>query len=62
MDEGRRRYVKTYYRRRWDDPANYHLVLNTGAFSYGQVAELICEAATIRLTVGSKKYEARNEE
>lgn len=55
MDEGRRRYVKTYYRRGWDDPANYHLVFNSGAFSYEQIADLIREAAGVRLKARSKK-------
>lgn len=47
-DEGRRRYVKAHYDRRWDDPANYHLVLNTGVFSYEQCAELVVQAAQMR--------------
>ena len=48
LDEGRRRYVKTYYGRRWDDPANYHLVLNSGAFSFEECAQLIEAAARLR--------------
>jgi cytidylate kinase len=48
LDEGRRRYVKTYYGRRWEDPVNYHLVLNSGAFSYDQCAELIEDAVRAR--------------
>lgn len=48
IDEGRRLYVKTYYGRRWDDPANYHLVLNTDVFSYEQSAELIGAAVSLR--------------
>jgi cytidylate kinase len=48
IDEGRRQYVKTHYRRRWDDPANYHLILNTDVFSYEQCAELIQAAVRLR--------------
>jgi cytidylate kinase len=48
IDEGRRQYVKTHYRRRWDDPANYHLILNTDVFSYEQCAELIEAAVRLR--------------
>lgn len=48
IDEGRRRYVKTYYGRQWDDPANYHLVLNTDAFSYDECADLIVESTKVR--------------
>lgn len=48
IDEGRRQYVKTYYGRRWDDPANYHLILNTDAFSFEQCADLIEAAVRVR--------------
>lgn len=48
VDEGRRRYVKTHYDRQWDHPANYHLVINTSAFTHDQAAELIVEAARVR--------------
>ena len=47
-DDGRRRYVKAHYDRRWEDPVNYHLILNTGVFSCEQCAELIVEAARKR--------------
>ena len=30
-DEKRARYHQQYYRRDWNDPVNYHMVLNTGA-------------------------------
>lgn len=48
IDEGRRRYVKTHYNRRWDDPNNYHLVFNTGVFTYEQAAEMIALAVSMR--------------
>lgn len=47
-DEGRRRYVKTYYDRDWDVAGNYHLVINTGLFTYQQAATMIAEAAHFR--------------
>jgi cytidylate kinase len=52
-DEGRRRYVRAYYGRVWDDPAAYDLVVNTGKFTHEEAAELIVEAARRRgLTSG----------
>lgn len=48
IDEGRRQYVKTYYGRRWDDPAIYHLVLNSDGFSFEQCAEMIAAGARLR--------------
>lgn len=48
IDEGRRRYVKTHYGRAWDDPATYHLVVNTDAFAYDECADLIVEATKVR--------------
>jgi cytidylate kinase len=44
-DDGRRRYVKTHYGRRWDDAANYDLVLNSSRLGYDGCAELIIAAA-----------------
>jgi cytidylate kinase len=48
VDDGRRRYVQTHYDRRWEDAANYDLVVNTGRFTYEQAAALIVEAARAR--------------
>jgi len=48
LDEGRRRYVKTYYGRRWDDPATYDLILNSVPFSYEQCAAVIEAAVRVR--------------
>ncbi len=48
LDEGRRRYVKTHYHRSWDDPANYHLVFNSDAFGFEDIASLIVSAARMR--------------
>lgn len=43
-DEGRRRYVKTHYGRKWEDAANYHLVVNTGFFGIDECVDLIAAA------------------
>jgi cytidylate kinase len=40
-DAGRRRYHEQHYRRNWDDAANYHIVLNTGALGVAAAAELV---------------------
>jgi cytidylate kinase len=47
-DGGRRRYVRTYYGREWDDPSSYDLVINAGKFTHAQAADLIVEAARRR--------------
>jgi len=47
-DDGRRRYVKTYYDREWDTADNYHLVISTGVFSYEQAAEMVVGAVGMR--------------
>lgn len=51
-DDGRRRYVKTYYDREWEHAENYHLVVNTGVFSYQQAADFIVQATRAREWVG----------
>ena len=48
FDEGRRQYARTYYGRRWDDPSQYHLIVNTEFFSYDEAAELVVETARHR--------------
>ncbi len=53
IDEQRRRYVKTYYDRRWDDPTNYHLVFNSDVFTYEQIAELIASATAMKGWTGA---------
>jgi cytidylate kinase len=42
-DAARWRYHKQYYSRDWNDPANYHLVLNTAALGVAGAAKLIVE-------------------
>jgi cytidylate kinase len=46
-DSNRHRYVKTHYGRKWDDPATYDMVVNSGTFTYEECAELI--EAPVRL-------------
>ncbi len=41
-DAGRDRYVHRYYGRRRDDPANYHLVVNTALLGFDGAADVIC--------------------
>ena len=40
-DRNRERYHREYYGRDWNDPANYHMVLNTGLIGYRGSANLI---------------------
>ena len=47
-DADRDRYVQRHYRRRRDDPANYHLVVNTALLGYDGAADLIVAAARRR--------------
>jgi cytidylate kinase len=47
-DDGRRRYVKTYYGREWEAADNYHLVISTGVFSHEQAAEMVVGAVGLR--------------
>lgn len=44
-DADRDRYVRRWYQRDRQDPANYHLVVNTGWLGYEGAAELIVGAA-----------------
>ena len=48
LDGSRRQYVKTYYGRVWDDPNNYHLILNSDRMSYDEIAEVIAGAVSAR--------------
>jgi cytidylate kinase len=47
-DADRDRYVNQHYGRRRQDPANYHLVLNTSWLGYHGAAELVVEAVRRR--------------
>lgn len=44
-DANRARYHREYYRREWNDAANYHLVLNTGVLGYEAAADLVVARA-----------------
>lgn len=44
-DRYRARYLRRFYRARWDDPALYHLVLNTAHLTSAQATDIICRAA-----------------
>jgi len=44
-DAARARYHRQYYQRDWNDPVNYHLVVNTGALGLeGATAVIVAEA------------------
>ncbi len=45
IDAARERYLERYYRRRRDDAANYHLVVNTAWLGYDGAADAITELA-----------------
>ncbi len=44
-DKQRARYHREYYDRDWNDPVNYHMVLNTGVLGVNGAAELIVDWA-----------------
>jgi len=48
IDAARERYLERYYRRRREDAANYHLVVNTAWLGYEAAAELVAELARRR--------------
>jgi len=45
-DEGRRRYVKKYYREDIEDPLLYHVVINTDKVSVFEAARMIADAVS----------------
>jgi cytidylate kinase len=45
-DHERKEYVHTHYQRNWDDPSNYHLIVNSALVSYDGAADLVVAAAT----------------
>jgi len=47
-DANRGRYLKQHYGRDWEDPTNYHMVLNTGALGLDGAVELIVAHAKRR--------------
>lgn len=47
-DAMRQRYLRQFYRRDWNDPVNYHMVLNTGALGPEGAAQVIVGEARRR--------------
>ncbi|MGH7509586.1 MAG: AAA family ATPase [Gemmatimonadales bacterium] len=47
-DTMRERYLRQYYRRDWNDPVNYHMVLNTGVLGPEGATEVIVGEAKRR--------------
>ena len=47
-DQNRARFHRQYYGRDWDDPLNYHLVLNTGLLGLDEVVDVVVERARVR--------------
>lgn len=49
-DRARRHYVKRYFNADVDDPLHYHLIVNTGLFSYEEAAQVIATAARFHVS------------
>jgi cytidylate kinase len=47
-DKMRGRYIREHYSRNWEDPVNYHLVINTAAVGFDGATEVIVERARAR--------------
>jgi cytidylate kinase len=45
VDENRKRYYRQHYDRDWNDPSQYHLVLNTAFLGIDAVVEIIVTEA-----------------
>ncbi len=43
-DKARRNYVKSFFYRDIEEPYHYHLIINTGLFTYHQSAKIIADA------------------
>ena len=48
IDAARERYLERYYRRRRDDAANYHVVVNTAGLGYEGAADVVVDVAKRR--------------
>lgn len=49
-DDARKEYVRTHYQRDWNDPANYHLIVNSALLTYDGATDLIVDAVeTLKL-------------
>lgn len=47
-DKSRKKYLKTHFFRDPEDPTLYHLILNTGALTYKEAAEIIAASLKIK--------------
>ncbi|MCX8106686.1 MAG: cytidylate kinase-like family protein [Ignavibacterium album] len=47
-DKSRKKYLKTHFFRDPEDPTLYHLILNTGALTYKEAAEIIATSLKIK--------------
>jgi cytidylate kinase len=47
-DSNRARYHRQYYKRDWDDPVHYHMVLNTGLLGFEGAAAVVVAVARTR--------------
>jgi cytidylate kinase len=48
-DQTRTRYLKRYYNARWDDPALYDLMINTGNLDANTAAAVVCATVKMRM-------------
>lgn len=56
LDRARAEYLKTFYPgRRWDDPAHYHLVLDSTAISLEGCVAIVVAAAQARLGIKPRR-------
>lgn len=55
-DRSRANYLRRFYKVRWDDPALYHLVINTADLTDQQAAAIICQAVSIYLPASSAPF------
>ena len=53
-DAMRERYLRQFYRRNWNDPVNYHMILNTGALGHEGATEIIVGEARRRGWAGDE--------
>ena len=59
VDEDRACYLKANYDKAWEAQSNYDLVLNTGALSYDQVVEMLCQTLAAKDGLATDEARAR---
>lgn len=47
-DRYRANYLERFYQINWDDPAHYHMIINTGLMHLEAAAETLCAAVRVR--------------